>query len=321
MAVTRPNILTNATALQKYAQGVMLLKQEFAGPTTNQFGIPGPNRQISTYDLFVVWHHVAMNTETPPGNSSGRNAAHLGPVFCPWHRFMLRQLEMNLQRVLNDAAFGLPYWDWAADGELAVANQAQSPLWQSSAIGGSGFPVSNGPFRFDAGNPASFRIKLEIDSSGDFVQADRGLERSLAGNPKYPDLPTKAQTTAALALTPYDAAPWSSTSDGFRNRLEGWQGIDRPALHNRVHVWVGGDMSPSTSPNDPVFYLNHCNVDRLWEAWMTQNGRVYLPPASAPTSLKGHRLNDQLSSLISAPTTPAAVLNVSADYIYDTLAP
>jgi len=41
-----------------------------------------------------------------------------------------------------------------------------------------------------------------------------------------------------------------------------------PCVHNRVHVWVGGDMLPSSSPTDPVFYMNHCNIDRIWEAWL-----------------------------------------------------
>src|SRR5829696_1697483 len=44
-------------------------------------------------------------------------------------------------------------------------------------------------------------------------------------------------------------------------------------MHNQVHVWIGGDMGPATSPNDPVFYLNHCNVDRIWEAWLVNQGR------------------------------------------------
>ena len=38
--------------------------------------------------------------------------------------------------------------------------------------------------------------------------------------------------------------------------------MDGPRLRNLVHVWVGRDMSPGSSPNDPVFFLNHCNVDR-----------------------------------------------------------
>ena len=35
-------------------------------------------------------------------------------------------------------------------------------------------------------------------------------------------------------------------------------------MHNLVHRWVGGSMGPGTSPNDPVFFLHHCNVDRIW---------------------------------------------------------
>jgi tyrosinase len=63
----------------------------------------------------------------------------------------------------------------------------------------------------------------------------------------------------------------------MRNLVEGWQ-PNPPAMHNRVHVWVGGDMSPASSPNDPVFFLNHCNVDRLWADWQQNHGNAsYLP--------------------------------------------
>ena len=66
MAITRPNIVTDASARQKYVEGIMLLKNEFTGPTTASLGIPGPSRPINTYDLFVIWHHTAMMTMTPP---------------------------------------------------------------------------------------------------------------------------------------------------------------------------------------------------------------------------------------------------------------
>ena len=79
-------------------------------------------------------------------------------------------------------------------------------------------------------------------------------------------------------------------------------------------------MLPSRSPNDPVFFLNHCNVDRLWEAWLTQHGRTYLPPQTAPSSLKGHRINDLMASLVSAPTKPADVLDMTVVYTYESLA-
>jgi tyrosinase len=316
MAIIRPNILKDDVARQKYIDGVKLLKNEFTGPTTASLGIPGPSRTVSTYDLFVVWHHVAMSTMTPPGQSD-RNAAHRGPVFLPWHRFMLRQLELNLQRVLNDGTFGLPYWDWAADGQLTPAKQKKSKVWAAACMGRSGSPIATGPFVFHSNDLQSFRVRIVANVNGQLVQVNRGLQRSLGTD--TPSLPRKSDTAGVLPITPYDAPPWSVSSSSFRNRVEGWQPPNPPALHNLVHVWVSGDMSPSSSPNDPVFYLNHCNVDRIWEAWMQQNGRVYLPLDTAPASLKGHRLNDDLASLVSPPTKPSAVLNMTAIYLYDSL--
>ena len=89
-------------------------------------------------------------------------------------------------------------------------------------------------------------------------------------------------------------------------------------MHNRVHVWVGGDMLPGTSPNDPVFFLNHCNIDRIWESWMTKNGRIYRPTMTASADLLGQRIDDPISSPDST-TTPRAVLDVSSVYSYDVL--
>lgn len=318
MAIRR-NILRNKTARDHYIRGVTLLKREFPGTTTTSLGIPGPSLALNTYDLFTIWHHVAMTTPTPPGHPT-RNAAHAGPVFFPWHRFMLLQLEMNLQRVLNNPDFGLPYWDWAADGERPQSSQRTSRMWAANCMGGTGIPVNTGPFAFDGDDPESWRVIIEVNSGGQLVQANRGLRREIGAS--APALPRKAHTRTALRITPYDEAPWDPEADGFRNALEGWLGTPS-AFHNQVHVFVGGDMLRSTSPNDPVFYLNHCNVDRVWEAWMRPSprghGRVYLPDASAPTSLRGHRLNDTLTSLLSATTTPADMLNVTEWYTYDRL--
>jgi tyrosinase len=83
-----------------------------------------------------------------------------------------------------------------------------------------------------------------------------------------------------------------------------------------VHVWVGGDMGPSTSPNDPVFYLNHCNVVRLWEGWMQTHGRQYLPDMSAGAELEGHRIDDEIVSPLGSSATPRQVLDISAVYTY-----
>ena len=319
MAAIRKNILSDNAVRDKFIQGVKLLKQEDSGQTTANLGIPGPIRAVSTYDLFTVWHHVTMIRLTPPGNSAGRNAAHRGPIFLPWHRVMLIIFERNLQRVLVDADFGLPYWDWAADGDLPAAQQKTAPIWKADCLGGQGSPVQTGPFAFRPNDPNTWRVRIAANVQGGLTSVDRGLRRSF-GTSGASTLPTTQSVSNALQLTPYDKADWDTTSDGFRNRLEGWSSDTAPpGQHNRVHVWIGGDMGPTTSPNDPAFYMNHCNVDRLWEAWMQAHSRSYLPDQNAGAFLEGHRIDDRIESPLGEGATPRQVLNVNTTYTYDTL--
>ena len=45
--------------------------------------------------------------------------------------------------------------------------------------------------------------------------------------------------------------------------------------HGSAHTSFGGiDLaSIGTAAKDPLFFLLHCNVDRLWAKWQRQNGR------------------------------------------------
>lgn len=44
--------------------------------------------------------------------------------------------------------------------------------------------------------------------------------------------------------------------------------------HGAVHAGIGGDMGPSTSPNDPIFFLHHTQIDRLWYLWQQENPEI-----------------------------------------------
>src|SRR6266571_1110573 len=41
-----------------------------------------------------------------------------------------------------------------------------------------------------------------------------------------------------------------------------------------VHSAVGGDMETGSSPSDPLFWLHHANIDRLWAKWQKQHPGV-----------------------------------------------
>ncbi|MER7753289.1 tyrosinase family protein [Kitasatospora sp. NPDC097643] len=337
MAVVRRNILTDQTARDDYVRGILLLKQEVGRHTTRQFGIAGPDTPVRTYDLFVIWHGKTMTTPIPPhGNPMVRNAAHRGPIFLPWHRVMLGLLEANLQRVLHKPDFALPYWDWSADGDLG--SPADAAIF--GHLGGDGDPVTTGPFAYHRTDPATFTVRIESDPSGmRLVQTSRGLRRSFAQPPPFGwrTLPTGAQVKGALDFAPppgaapadrYDVRDFNASSEGFRNRLEGWLPKDpsQPVhLHNQVHVWIGGDMGPATSPNDPLFYLHHCNVDRIWQGWLKRYGPLYAPDMTAPAATYlGERIDDPIVSPLGTVTsgpaaTPRSVLDLSAVYTYDAL--
>lgn len=43
--------------------------------------------------------------------------------------------------------------------------------------------------------------------------------------------------------------------------------------HNPVHGAFGGNMGTFQSPLDPLFWIHHCNIDRLWEVWLRMPDR------------------------------------------------
>ncbi len=69
----------------------------------------------------------------------------------------------------------------------------------------------------------------------------------------------------ALAQIPFPPSGFV----GFSRSLEG-------SPHGAVHVLIGGLMgSVPTAANDPIFWLHHGNIDRVWNRWLNLNaGRV-----------------------------------------------
>jgi tyrosinase len=60
-----------------------------------------------------------------------------------------------------------------------------------------------------------------------------------------------------------DAERCQTTVVGAGDYLTMTQNLE--SYHNTVHMFVGGNTmpNPAISPNDPMFWLHHANVDRL----------------------------------------------------------
>lgn len=302
---TRESVTTyDAAKISELQDALWLLKRE-------RISADG----LSTYDRYVVLHDNAMmqpcvwpeDEDLSGFGLRARNCAHRGPAFLAWHREYLRRFENDLKRVSGNPDMVIPYWDWASD----AANPDASRVWDIAgpAATSPNERVNAGSFKFDRANPGDPDNWVIVDRTG---RADGGLVRSCGypSNPAQPrlGLPTQPEIDFAVSFADYDSAPWNEASGllagtaiGFRNLLEGWviESSTTPGtvafgngLHNRVHMWVGGSMGPGTSPNDPLFFLHHAFIDKLWYDWEQRHvGSVYQPQTGGPV---GHNWTDPL---------------------------
>lgn len=276
------------------------------------------------YDEYIHMHHHLMHPSVHPDEPYDpvyRNPAHRGPAFLPWHRAFLLEFERDLQSI--DKEITVPYWDWTSDAELYDPKTAA--IWNEDFMGGDGDPNSNfevatGPFAYNKGN-----WTLPMDGPA--------LTRRFGSFPGISTLPKKEDLELALNEAFYDTPNYNSSPFciGFRNRIEGWITKRGDAqvktagsqLHNRVHLWVGGmwevvsdigtrqikngqqvyatgAMVKMSSPNDPVFFLHHCFVDKVWADWQNKKKMEFdetgfpEPPHYAPITNgpEGHNLKD-----------------------------
>jgi len=83
--------------------------------------------------------------------------------------------------------------------------------------------------------------------------------------------PQNASSLGLIASNTPDTLA-QTTFDSFTSMLQG--------IHNGVHVWVGGSMGMvATAPADPLFWMHHCNIDRLWWVWQNMAGNAGKNPA------------------------------------------
>ena len=88
-----------------------------------------------------------------------------------------------------------------------------------------------------------------------------GITRGGSFNPG--DLPTKADI---------DTVNDKKTFDAFQTALEG--------PHGWVHNAVGGTMATSSSPADPLFWLHHSFVDKIWADWQKTHTNAAHKPSN-----------------------------------------
>jgi tyrosinase len=211
-------------------------------------GVTGTRRAVrgmdlNDPDLAAYSRGVAAMKALPP--SDPRNWTRFADIhrtfcphgnwyFLPWHRAYLASLENIIRGLAQKPDFALPYWDWTSQRQLPPA--------------------------FTEGNPRSNPLN----------HARPGLARA---NP-LPDDMVGPQVMARVLASPDFEAFGSVRPRGQNSADAQWQrrvGAKTELEfnpHDGVHGTIGGDMAQvGPASRDPIFYLHHANVDRLWAMW------------------------------------------------------
>jgi tyrosinase len=180
--------------------------------------------------------------------------------FLPWHRAYTLDLERELQAI--DPSVTLPYWRFDQPAPNVFTRQFM------------GVSDNFGRVQFAPGHP------LGTWRTDGFLGIRRGRTVAPAG-----------LRTEVVTLGLGGSAP-NATYAGFA--------IMERNPHGTAHTSFGsGDITfPPTAPRDPLFFMLHANVDRLWAKWQWVHRRTSPaePRAFAPSSPPriGHNLADTM---------------------------
>jgi hypothetical protein len=191
------------------------------------------------------------------------SSVHGTALFFAWHRRFLKDFENKLRAI--DPTVSLPYWDWAQDSNAPE----QSYVWGARYLGGNGGGpndvVQTGPF-------AGWRP---------LNPQPHGLKRHWSNGTRIAPWASPQSINSAISS--------SGSYDALRRAIE-------PVPHGTVHVNVGGDMSTlNGSPNDPLFWLFHAYVDKIWADWQNVHPMLALTSYGGPNADgSAGRLSDTL---------------------------
>ena len=180
-------------------------------------------------------------------SSAGDPEAHQNAGFPPWHRAFLLDLERELQQI--DPSVALPYWRF---------DEPAPNLFTRDFMGVT--DPSTGRVLFSATNPLQF---WATDGVIGIVRRPRFNTQTQRATALQGPVITEPETfLLGLSTT----SPPIHRYSRFR-RYEG-----NP--HGTAHVSFTGSISQiATAAKDPLFFLLHANVDRLWAKWQWLNRR------------------------------------------------
>lgn len=188
-------------------------------------------------DGFAYLYNTSRWTTFTRRHWDVRHSVHGCSQFLPFHSVFLYDLETALREYNNNIT--LPYWNWT----LVSQNPTRDPILQTRYFGDipSNRDCNNGTCCVTTGGFANWRYTTN--------NTNICLSRNY-------------QLTSGDGFFPWRFFTRLMNTSDFHTMAERLE-----QLHSNVHAWVGGSMTTHYSPLDPLFFLHHGFIDKVWYDW------------------------------------------------------
>lgn len=194
------------------------------------------NNQIQQFnENFVTLYKNENFTNFVKTHSDFFPLIHNTPMFLPFHRLYIKYFEDHF---MNNITFGIPYVNWALD----AVNVSNSILFTGKYIGSNDDEgtIKNSVFRnITLAFPQNEILKRMVNITNGYTERIRN---------------------AIIRL--------SSTFSNLSKTME-------LGIHGLYHSRMTFTMNTVYSPNDPLFFLHHSFIDKIWYDWQLIHGNAF----------------------------------------------
>ncbi|KAM3081653.1 hypothetical protein ACMFMG_005105 [Clarireedia jacksonii] len=243
---------------------------------------------------YIPWDGVAWNPDAP----NIGYCTHDDVLFPTWHRPYLALFEQVLAGHVQTIAatyksdlytaaannFRIPYWDWAAIPALPPIVSADTvEIETPTGTGTVANPLLLYKFQQFPLNPTWFPNGTDVGEADQDLSQDpftlRFPDEPIQGTSQPPIVNEDLGAEGLMSMV-YSVFTKSTSYYNMATQISPGPSFENP--HGAVHVAIGGQyghMSQlSYSAFDPMFWLHHANVDRLFAMWQAIYPDVYLLP-------------------------------------------
>ncbi len=203
--------------------------------------INGPNILCSEYqssdDKLFAWGNCTHKRNSEPATLN----------FLLWHRMYTWHLEKIVRKLSGKKDFALPYWNYGSEKTIDNVMPEKMRDKSGSLYESARYSILNNGDAISTDDVENIKYQLNELKKNDSFEGSAGFSKKLEGSPH-----------------------------GFMHTYIGG-GYSSETFYNKIYQKkdFSGLMAEVKSAGfDPIFWLHHSMVDRIWESWdNTSNGK------------------------------------------------